>query len=71
MKYGLGGHTYGFTSEQNIGKVLGGPEANPGNREEISSLRAELGGAIGLLLEIYAIRVYMEGEKLPNCVIYI
>ena len=56
-KDGIGAHAYGFTSGRELGKVWGGAAITPGNREEMASLRAELGGAIGILLVIYALQV--------------
>ena len=57
--------------DENQWKVWGRVAPTPGNREEMVSLRAELSGAIGLLLVIYAIQVYMEGYEFPNYVIYV
>jgi len=46
-------HAYGFTSIGQVGKVWGGAALKPGGAEKIASLRAELGGAIGVLLVLY------------------
>ena len=37
----------------------------PGNVEEMASLRAELGGAIGILLVIYALQVQRGASTRP------
>ena len=43
-------------------KYGGGSAITPGTRQEMSSLQAEHGGAVGILLILYAIQVYMGPE---------
>ena len=43
-------------------KYRGVSAITPGTRQEMSLLRAEHGGAVGILLILYAIQVYMGPE---------
>ena len=48
-KDGRGAHAYGFTDSTTKGAIWGGFSSNPGLKREISSLRTEHGGAIGII----------------------
>jgi hypothetical protein len=63
VKNGRGSHAYGFTSGVKRGDIWGGCAITPGTQQEMSSLRAEHGGAVGILLILYAIQIYM-GPKM-------
>ena len=71
VKDGLGGHAYIFNSGHTIGKVCGGTALTLGNRDKISLLRVELSVAIGILLVVYVIQVYMDWTEPPQYAIYI
>ena len=64
-KEGIGAHAYGFTSNKYLGMVWRGAAVTPGNVEEMASPRAELGGAIGILLVIYALQVQRGAATRP------
>ena len=64
-KGGIGAHAYGFTSNKFLGPVWGGAAITPGNVDEMASLRVELGGAIGLLLVIYALQIQRGASTYP------
>lgn len=53
----IGAHAYGFTIGRHVGQVWEGVAITSWDVEEMASLRAELGGAIGVLLVIYALQV--------------
>ena len=65
VKDGLGAHAYGFTSGRHIDKFWGGAAPTPGNEEEMASLRTELGGAMGVLLVVYALQIQRGASLLP------
>lgn len=46
---GLGSHAYGFTSSTCFTTIVGSAMRTPGNRDEMTSLRAEHGGVITIL----------------------
>ena len=48
------------------GRFGGRATITPGSQEEISSLRAEHCGVMGILLVLYAIQIYMKIEVVPN-----
>jgi len=54
-KEGIGAHVYGFMSGKEEGIVWGGAAITPGCVEEMASLCAELGSAIGILMVPYAL----------------
>lgn len=54
-KNGRGSHVYGFTSGNKEGDVWGGTVITPGSQHEISLLRVDHGGVVGILLIRYAI----------------
>ena len=58
-KNGIGSHAYGFTSGKYTSTVWGGAAITPGAAEDMSSLRAKHGGAIGILLILYTIQTFM------------
>ena len=64
VKDGCGAHAYGFTSSKDEGTVWGGAAITPGLAVGMSSLRAEHGRAIGVLLVLYAIQIYMREEEM-------
>ena len=45
---------------------MGGSSITPGNAEEMASLRAEHGGAIGILMILYAIQLYLGPDEKIN-----
>lgn len=57
-----GAHVYGFTSGKEEGNIWHESAIIPGLAAEIPSLRAEYGGAIGVLLVLYALQLYMGTE---------
>ncbi len=44
----------------------GGSAVTPGSTQEMSSLRAEHGEAMGKLLILYAIQIYMDPTETPE-----
>ena len=65
VKDGVGAHAYGFTSGRHIGHVWGGAAITPGDPVEMASLRAELGGAICILLVLYALQIQRGASTNP------
>ena len=49
----------------------GGSAINPGSATEMSSLRAEHGGAISVLLVLYALQTFLRDEDTTIYTIYI
>jgi hypothetical protein len=66
VKHGIGSHAYGFTCGKRSEIVWGGASITPGDKEEMSSLRAEHSGAVGVLLILYAIQIYMKIVIVPK-----
>ena len=59
-KGGRDAHAYGFTEGTTEGAIWGGYSSTPGSKREMYSLRTKHGGAIGILLVLYAIQIYIE-----------
>ena len=65
VKDECGSHAYSFTNGREEGIIYGGAAMTPGSQEEMSSLRAEHGGAISVLLISYAIQIYLGTDMAP------
>ena len=61
----IGSYAYGFTSSRQVDNVWGRAVLIPGGAEEMTSLRTELGAAIGILLVLYAIQVQRGNSTNP------
>ena len=66
VKDECGSHAYAFTNGREEGIIYGGAAITPGSHEEMSSLRAEHGGAISILLILYAILIYLGEDMVPE-----
>lgn len=64
---GIGAHSFCFCNGQHKSQIIGGLAPTPGNQQELTSLRAELCGAISLVLVINGIvQVYNLHSPLCN-----
>ena len=61
-KDGRGSHVYGFKNRDKEGEIWRGSAMIPGSKTGMSSLRAEHDGAIGILLILFAIQIFMWGK---------
>ena len=59
VKDGCSAHAYDFTSGISEGGIWGGLAITTGSNQEMSSLRADHGGTVGILLIIYSIQIYV------------
>lgn len=64
-KEGIEAHAYSFTSGRMEGVVWGGAVVTLGCVDEMALIRTELGGAVGILLVLYAIQVQRCPSSLP------
>lgn len=66
----FGAHSFCFTNGHQQSIIIGGAAQTPGSMDEITSLRAELAGAICLVLIIHAIQ-RVSGLQFPMVTIWI
>ena len=64
VRYGIGGHSF-CISDYSFTKAIWGSAQTVGTKKEIISLRVEHGGALGILLLLYAMSTYCQ-EDLPS-----
>ena len=62
----MGSHAYGFTDGRTYGNIWGGSAITPGSQIEMSSLRTEHGGAVGILLILYVLHAYLGRNTNPS-----
>ena len=60
--YGRCSHAYRFTSGKEVGGMYGGAALNPGSSHGMPSLRAEHGGAVGILLILHVLYIFIGDQ---------
>ena len=67
---GIGGHVF-CISDNSLTKVIWGYAQTVGTQREVTSLRAEHGGALGILLVLYNMYIFYQEVFPHNLSVYI